>query len=169
MVEKLGHRKQIYAMRMSLINETKTNLYSSQDKSLPTVLSNQRIDTEVSPMEVESDINIHEKQIDEKLKRLDGNSQDEDNLYNATPEPVELRNGESRSQPYLANTDHSPNSPNNLVTDLPEDELDALLAEEDGPRQPKHTIDNDFKNLEEIENINFDDDEDAMAEMDLLW
>lgn len=93
---------------------------------------------------------------------------DIDDLYDATPRPAQRTSAEVDSQDSLFGRGPSLFGPAKTVDDgPPEDDLDALLAEEEMMQaetakvQPAATINKVTDN--------FDDEMEAMAEMDNLW
>lgn len=163
-------------MRMEWINEGKPkqpveddNLYN-EPQIEPREPSRQS--TRIAP--------IFERQTTETLKTpaTRNSNNDEDDIYRATPGTTKessglaasLFGGDSGNSNSNSNSIFGPKKPAEPVDDgPPEDDLDALFAEEDflsGPSAskavPTHPTQHD----------NFDDDEEAMAEMggmDEMW
>lgn len=159
-VEKLGHKKQIQTMRLSWINESKTDYLStnngSRDKN---PASHHEISETTITRPFEDDLSINQKNIDNIAQ---------DDLYEATPHPVSSRDTNS-----LSPSKSSTLNPTLLLEEnedqVPEDELDILMAEgEELPKSAQADIQM-ASSTSRDQNICFDDDEEAMHEMDLEW
>jgi replication fork protection complex subunit Csm3/Swi3 len=177
MVEKTGHKKMMQAARMEWINERKPRSLVHEDSlfdepALPQRETGNREQTasRVAP--------IFEKSATERPKTPAPSAEAnvENDLYDATPRPT-------RQQPAEAATPQTISvsggqrifgpaktvAPNDAP---PEDDLDALLAEEEalqaasGNVQPATAA----KKVLQVE-PNFDDEMEAMAEMDMdgIW
>jgi replication fork protection complex subunit Csm3/Swi3 len=167
MVEKLGHKKRIQLMRMEWINEGKPKATEPEDdlygepQIAPRDDAKQRDSTtRIAP--------IFEKQAAERLQTPAAQPEDED-LYSATPaasrttqKPVDSLFGGGEVDSIFGQA----NTAKPAEDEPPEDDLDALLAEEEmfaatAPSKPSaahKTVADDFA-----------DDEEAMAEMDGMW
>jgi replication fork protection complex subunit Csm3/Swi3 len=203
MVEKTGHKKVMQSMRMEWINEGKprSSVHEGSLFDEPALHARdgerEKTASRVAP--------IFEKTMTERPKTpvaaADANM---DDLYDATPRPARRKSAEVDSQDSLFGGGASLFGPAKTVDDgPPDDELDALLAEEEmlqaGTRPPPttskvglaKTIDDELpedeldallaeeqvlqggaaKALQTVSKApdKFDDDMEAMAEMDDLW
>ena len=177
MVEKTGHKRQLQTMRMEWINEGKPRSSVHEDSifdqpSLPLREGGEREKTAptIAP--------IFQKLATERPKTPvpdGGNTEVEmDNLYDATPKPPRQTHSTADSQNSLFGGGINAAAQGSRLSandEPPEDDLDALLAAEEtiqaevtkskvgstGNKPPVPTDDS------------FDDDMEAMAEMDGLW
>jgi len=171
MVEKMGHKKQMQSMRMEWINEGKPRA-STQDDSIfdePNLpaRSDEREKTasRVAP--------IFEKTATERPKTpVVDEDAEMDDLYDATPRAPRQKSIEGGTQALLPGASASIFGPaKNVATvdEPPEDDLDALLAEEEmlqaeaAKSKPNSTAD------KPAVDASFDDEMEAMAEMDDMW
>jgi len=177
MVEKMGHKTMMRAARMEWINEGKPRSSIHEDSlfdepALPLRENGERESTAVRVAP------IFEKSATERPKTpapsADANM--EDDLYDATPRPTRQQPAEgSVSQSNSVTAGQSIFGPAKTVAPddaPPEDDLDALFAEEEalqaasGNAQPT----NAEKKAVQVE-PNFDDEMEAMAEIDMdgMW
>lgn len=168
MVERLGHKKRIQMMRMDWINEGKPRESVHEDSIFddPVLPPRQNSNNDTTATKLAP---IFERNMNEREKTPGLFVDAEDDIYNATPRiartqataPSESNNG--------ATSLFGPRRP--IVPDDPEDDLDALLAEQEteGANPTTGTIakgqDHDMTVPEE----NYDDDMEAMAEMGFEW
>lgn len=200
----MGHKKMMQSMRMEWINEGKPRSSVHEDSLFdePALPARENGEAEKTTPRVAP---MFEKAMTERPKTPVADvGADMDDLYDATPKPVRRKSAEVNSQDFLFGGGASLFGPAKAVDDgPPEDELDALLAEEEmlqfGTRAPPttstigsaKTIDNGLPEdeldallaEEEVLQVktakapqtiseaadNFDDDMEAMAEMDDLW
>lgn len=168
MVEKLGHKKRIQMMRMDWINEGKPkpvdeeNLYG--EPTIEPREDRERTATRIAP--------IFEKQTTERLKTPAGRENiDDDDIYGATPKTTQPAKNPSTS---IFGGDSGANSsifgPKEITETVedgpPEDDLDALFAEEDFMTGPSNSA---AAPARPVQQDNFDDEEEAMAEMEGMW
>ncbi|KAI0998454.1 hypothetical protein K3495_g9737 [Podosphaera aphanis] len=151
MVEKLGHKKQIQIMRTEWIK-------GPQDT--PDV-------REGGPERADQ---IDGQRTGERLNTPEISAQVEEDLYNATPRPTNPQVSHSLNLSSLSMHDirHTSRSPERAAeNDSFEDELDDLLAADSNPPLGNpHATPLVASKLTES---NFDDDEQAMAEMEMEW
>ncbi|TQS37989.1 hypothetical protein Golomagni_01518 [Golovinomyces magnicellulatus] len=156
MVEKLGHKKKVLAMRMDWINDHKSSLSFDQEEAISNT-SQTHLKTDLK--HTEDNLYGHDKIGEDSQATQPTNiMNDNDDLFEDTDKPV--------TSSYTEPLDHTTSSIRQTTThkngstihDVPDDELDALFAAETEPLSDKK----DAK-------FCFDDDEDAMAEMDMDW
>jgi replication fork protection complex subunit Csm3/Swi3 len=174
MVEKMGHKKQMQTMRMEWINEGRPRSSVHEDSifddpALPPREGDEREKTaaRMAP--------IFEKTASERPKTPAPVADAEmDDLYDATSRQPHLTREATDSQDSLFGGGRSIFGPANgtVVNDgPPEDDLDALLAEEEmmqaesSKAQPKSTA----GKAPAPQDGNFEDEMEAMAEMDDMW
>jgi replication fork protection complex subunit Csm3/Swi3 len=177
MVEKMGHKRQMQIARMEWINEGKPKSsvhedYLFDDPVLPRGESDQREKTaaRVAP--------IFEKETTERPKTPGHDADVEmDDLYDATPRAARQQTTQREAQEPIFGGGSGGTSlfgpGRSTATDdgPPEDDLDALLAEQEmmqagtAKSAPAPTTN---KTAPPEEN-NFDDEMEAMAEMDYMW
>lgn len=168
MVERLGHKKRIQMMRMNWINEGKpresVHEYSIfDDPALPPRQNsnNETPATKFAPI-FKTDLNGREK--------TPGLFVDvEDDIYNATPRIARTQ----ETIPSESNRESSSlfGPRRTIVPDDHEDDLDALLAEQE-MEAANATSGFDAESHEHdmtVPEQNYDDDMEAMAEMGLEW
>lgn len=175
MVEKAGHKKLLQVARMDWINESKPG--ASEDEVSSTTLpeTNARADAQASSNRIAP---IFENRTTERTKTpvpRDGDM-DMDDLYDATPKATrpDTHAGLPGSQDSIFGGNNQsifgPRTTAPASNQLDEDDLDALLAEEDALQTsgvgkqatvvPKPT---------ETSQDNFEDEMEAMADMDGMW
>lgn len=182
MVEKTGHKRRMQSMRMEWINEGKPRSSVHEDSifdqpALPRRENNEREKTasRIAP--------IFEKPASERpktpVREVDADAEMDD-LYDATPKATRQTQGAADSQDSLFGDRSTLPKPVNrpAANDGPdEDELDALLAEEE-MMQAEETIQakstgaglvSTASKAPAPQDDNFDDDMEAMAEMEGLW
>lgn len=156
MVEKLGHKKKVLAMRMDWINNHKSSLSFDQEEAIPnTSSSNLKTDFK----HAEDNLHSHDKIRDDSPVNQHTNIMDDNGgLFEDVEMPVASSHTEPLDQSISATRQTTSQKIDTTIHDVPEDELDALFAEEIDPLSGKK----DAK-------LCFDDDEDAMAEMEMDW
>jgi replication fork protection complex subunit Csm3/Swi3 len=174
MVEKTGHKKRMQAMRMEWINEGRPRSSVHEDSIFDEPFPPPREDggkektaPRIAP--------IFEKTASERPKTPVQDADAEmDDIYDATPREPRQTQGATDSQDSLFGERPSIFGPVKAARaddGPPEDDLDALLAEEEMMRaetaraQPVPTA---SKAPAPADN-NFDDEMEAMAEMDDMW
>ncbi|RDW62264.1 hypothetical protein BP6252_11697 [Coleophoma cylindrospora] len=173
MVEKLGHKKQIQIMRMEWINEGRPRSSVHEDAifdepALPPSEIEERIataSTRIAP--------IFEKAATQRPSTPPNADTEMDDIYNATPKPT--RNTQTNAPGAQASIFGGGNTsifgPAIPVDDgPPEDDLDALLAEEEemlqnAPKSAPATS----RAAQAPAADDFEDEMDAMAGMDDPW
>lgn len=162
MIEKLGHTKRLQTMRREWIHDGKPseslqtseiNLQKSASETPVTELSKDMPSTAV---------------LSERLKTpsiLD--DIEDDDLYAATPKQAEKEGLLNRP----VSGSHNPStSVGEAVGDLPPvDDLDALMAEEEANPTSKRTGSPTSYKHNPREEHNFDDEMEAMRDMDDIW
>ncbi|POS85676.1 hypothetical protein EPUL_001959 [Erysiphe pulchra] len=155
LVEKLGHKKTIQTMRMSWINESKVSS-TINNKSRNENPSSQHENSETTVINPSEDIlPVSQENID-VMADVD--------LYDATPPPMSPVDAVSLS-PSISIPDQ-PRLSEKKSDEVPEDELDALMAE--GVKLSKGEVKMAYS-TDKNEKVCFDDEEEAMAEMDMEW
>jgi replication fork protection complex subunit Csm3/Swi3 len=164
MVEKLGHKKRIQMMRMDWINEGKLKEPVQEDSIFdePMLPPREVSDRNNAPPRVAP---IFEKSQIERPKTPDVNGDSEDNLYDATPKILRTQINESAASAAEGGSLFGPRK--TAVPKEPEDDLDALLAEQEmeemnAGKRPGATIQGHSMTAPEPD---FDDEMEAMAEM----
>lgn len=166
MVEKLGHKKRVQMMRMEWINEGRPKPVEDNIYDEPQVEPREpeRQSTKVAP--------IFEKQATDRLETPATRDNDNGDIYGATPKPtietstlaVSLFGGD----PVTSGSTAGPKRTTETAEDgPPEDDLDALFAEDDFLSGPSTS-----KAAPTHQQDAFDDDEEAMAKMggmDDMW
>ncbi|SZF01661.1 unnamed protein product [Blumeria hordei] len=157
MVEKLGHKKRIQAMRMEWINEGNPNLQPYLDASASESQTQCIGVTAVEENSPETGEDVSKRIRDEK-QSTPIREQPEEDIYSATPKTQTQRSKNTPEQSKIASEKLG-----TLVDEEPvDDELDALLA--GFSAKPHHDL-----ATTTVQNNDFEDDEEAMAEMDMEW
>ncbi|RKF58494.1 Chromosome segregation in meiosis protein 3 [Erysiphe neolycopersici] len=159
LVEKLGHKKTIQAMRMSWINESKLSSIANNEPRSENP-SARKENSETTSLNLSDDIL--------PVSQENMNVVAEDDLYDATPQPMSPRDSETLS-PSISILDQPAFLSEKNTNEVPDDELDTLMAE--GVELSKKAQ-ADVKmaySTDRNKNLCFDDEEEAMAEMDLEW
>ena len=170
MIEKLGHSKRMQVMRKEWINEAKAKdtRLENGEKARPSASVPERL--KESALESSSEHQGQSSKI--------GGSQDQSPALAAGPggSNVKQRGFETSADDSLFLSDDEDtartatrNATKDAARDVQvEDDLDALLAEEDARHDPteviRHQADLTAPKLD-----NFDDEEEAMADMDDFW
>lgn len=167
MVEKMGHKKMMQSMRMEWINEGKPHNSTAEDSIFdePTLPTQEIGETEKTATRIAP---IFEKSTTERPKTpaID-DDMDMDDLYDATPK------ASRQNQPQIDSQDSifggasifGPAKTTAVDDGLPEDDLDALLAEEESLQADTAKAPAPAAKAAD----GFDDEMEAMAEMDGLW
>jgi replication fork protection complex subunit Csm3/Swi3 len=172
MIEKTGHKRIVQDARMGWINEGKPRASVHEhslfeEPELPSMTGDQEPTvTRVAP--------IFERIPAERPKTPTADvSMDDDDLYNATPK-AQIRDldqgAETRNSIFGGSQGLFGPAKSVIDESIPEDDLDALLAEEEalhtasGNKQPEIS---GQKALPAEDN--FDDEMEAMAEMEGMW
>lgn len=170
MIEKLGHSKRMQVMRKEWINECKAKDIRLEDgeKARASASVPERL-KEPAPRS-SSD---HQGQSSEM-----GGSQDQSPVLAAGSggSNVKQRGFETSADDslFLSDDEDTAKTGTGNVTkdsareDLVEDDLDALLAEEDAPHDPTELV-RQQASLSAPKVDDFDDEEEAMADMDGFW
>ena len=132
MVEKMGHKKMMQNARMEWINEGKPHSGVHEDSlfdepELPARPKEKSVERQTAGIFERAKEGAREKETTPRNETGGGLFGDDDDLYDATPKPT-------RTQPVAAGGGTSLFGPakNTLVDDgPPEDDLDALLAQEE--------------------------------------
>jgi replication fork protection complex subunit Csm3/Swi3 len=174
MVEKMGHKKRIQVMRMEWINEGKpfSEAESLFDRPPLPVRENEREKTapRIAP--------IFEKRGSERPKTpvADDVDVDMDDLYDATPRAVRPKPSEttiSQTNSLFGGDSLFGPGKSAVEEEPPEDELDALFAEEEILQAPSTNTQSApaGKKLAVAQDGIDDDEMEAMAEMDMdgMW
>ena len=160
MIEKIGHKKQLQVMRKEWINEGKPK--DNFD------------DLELAPQAMEDHQNPsatiqHPALVDNAVGRrqtlaVDNRTEDELLGPHVTSEEVQRKKfGDiSEDSLFISDAESEDNGP-------PEDDLDALLAEDEINTQARSYAPQVHDNHDGGKGINFDDEMEAMAEMDNMW
>lgn len=169
MVEKMGHKKKIITERMNWINEGKPK--SVHQDSLfdepvlpPREYTDAEARTRIAP--------VFQSLVSQRPKTPDlFGDDDEDDIYGATPKRATQprAGGSSNTDSVYGGAQASLFGPARVVDDgPPEDDLDALMAESEallaGTENPQPS---DPKNGSTAQEDDFDDDMEAMAEMEM--
>lgn len=170
MVEKMGHKKMMQSIRMEWINEGKPHSSVHEDSLFdePTLAPRENGEREKTASRIAP---IFEKTVTERPKTPSADEDadiDMNDLYNATPRAARQETAQVDSQDSLFGGTSLFGPAKGAAADdaPPEDDLDALLAEEEmlqaeaGKTQPQP--------VNKIPG-SFDDEMEAMAEMDDLW
>lgn len=177
MVEKMGHKKMLQMARMEWINEDRPKP-DDDDDMLPPVMESVAQGTDDQPRNNSRIAPIFEKRASERPRTPAADELDAimDDLYNATPQRTrtETQAGAIDSQDSLfgggGQSIFGPKAAEPATNELDEDDLDALLAEEDALQttgRSKLTAPSTSKTVPIQES--FDDELEAMAEMDRMW
>lgn len=173
MVEKTGHKRMMQVARLEWINEGKPRSSVHEDSIFdePTLQTRDIGQSEKTPSRVAP---IFEKSADNPNPPADVENMDmdDDDLYDATPPPRQPVSGDiSQNSEHVGRTSIFGNAKSSTADDdVPEDDLDALLAEEEalqassGNMQPAVSVPK-ATSAEE----SFDDEMEAMAEMEGMW
>jgi replication fork protection complex subunit Csm3/Swi3 len=168
MVEKMGHKKMLQSMRMEWINEGKPRTSVHEDSLFdePTLPARENGERERTASRIAP---IFEKPATERPKTPAADEDaDMDDLYDATPRAARRKSVDIDSQDSVfggaslfgpAKTATADDGP-------PEDDLDALLAEEDALQAEGAKL---LPAITSKPTDSFDDEMQAMAEMDDLW
>ncbi|TAQ86626.1 hypothetical protein B7494_g5048 [Chlorociboria aeruginascens] len=169
MVEKMGHKRQLQVARMEWINEGKPKSADEDLYSEPTLPPRENEDTAEKVPRIAS---IFDRSMTQRPKTPEVNDQDLEDLYDATPRPAHRKPAEKPAEDSQRGSIFGGGSTfgEAITTDdgPPEDDLDILLAEEEvlqtvtQPTQPSAAS-------KPTQEDNFDDDMEAMAEMDDMW
>lgn len=174
MVEKMGHKKRMQAMRMEWINEGKPHSSVHEDSLFdePALLAKEAAQPEKTATRVAP---IFEKRASERPttpnRDQDMDAEMED-LYGATPQartqkPAE---GPAESELIFSNSRSIFGGGNAAAEEPPEDELDALLAEEEMLQSMSGNVQSKPVAKKVVPQGEIDEDElEAMAEMDGMW
>lgn len=163
-VEKLGHTKRMQVMRREWINEAKSKDYLAGGPTPRT----QALVVEEPGSHTQENLSNTVRTQDRPQTHI-ANDIDDDELYSATPRKLlEIRQKETRvdaDESLFVSDVENDISPSG-------DELDALLAEEDD-RDRTNASDNHVQphfpsKSKEIEPV-FDDEMEAMADMNSMW
>lgn len=167
MVEKLGHKKRIQMMRMEWINEGKPRPSEPEDEEPqsifdePTLPPREPTAARIAP--------IFERRQSERPKTpADDVPDDEEDLYGATPLANRTRPAGDQAASAVGGPGlFGPAKAGAANDEPPEDDLDALFAEGelDEPVAGSSVQPKPAPRHED----NFDDDEEAMMEMDGMW
>ena len=177
MVEKTGHKRQLQTMRMEWINEGKPRSSVHEDSifdqpSLPLREGGEREKT------APAIAHIFQKTATDRPKtpvRDGGSTEVEmDDLYDATPKaPKQIQStADSQNSLFGGGINASAKISGMSADDgPPEDDLDALLAEEETIQAEvtKSKVGSTGSKAPVPPDDSFDDDMEAMAEMDGLW
>jgi replication fork protection complex subunit Csm3/Swi3 len=174
MVEKMGHKKRLQMARMDWINEGKPHS-SVHEESLfdePTLPTDKSTERNGSVSRVAP---IFDKPATERPKtpQADADAKMED-LYDATPKSSRLAPVTQEQNSIFGGGAGAPSifgPAEGVVIDdgPPEDDLDALLAEEEAIQAEKAKAQQTSSKESKPQEDNFDDDMEAMAEMDDMW
>jgi replication fork protection complex subunit Csm3/Swi3 len=171
MVEKMGHKNRMKMMRMEWINEGKSKAVHEDslfdEPVLPPRENGEREKTAPRVAPIFANLTIKRPKTP-----VPGEDVEMDDLYDATPRVLRQREAETRpgaadSQDSLFGGGASIFGPAKTTTvgeEYPEDDLDALLAEEE-PTKPISTVNKSLAPQE----VEFDDEMEAMAEMESMW
>jgi replication fork protection complex subunit Csm3/Swi3 len=167
MVEKLGHKKRIQMMRIDWINEGKPKEPVQEDSLFdePMLPPREVSDRNNAPPRVAP---IFEKSRTERPKTPDINGDSDEDLYDATPR-IPRTQGHEPTIPAAEGSLFGPRK--TAVPEEPDDDLDALLAEQDmeemsaekraGATSQDHSM--------AAPEPDFDDEMEAMAEMGEMY
>ncbi len=164
MVEKLGHKKRMQMMRMDWINEGKPK-DPVQDDSIfdePMLPPREVSDRNNAPPRVAP---IFEKSQIQRPKTPDVNGDSDDDLYDATPRISRTQVNESAVPAAEGGSLFGPRK--TAVPNEPEDDLDALLAEQEMEEMSVQKIPGGTSqdHIMSAPEPDFDDEMEAMAEM----
>ena len=196
MVEKMGHKKRMQVMRMEWINEgrPRSSVHEESVFDEPGPPPRENIDT-AEPVTRIAPIFKAKESERPKTPEIDFRM---DDIYDATPKPVQRTPVEADSQPdsIFGGGNTSIFGPARIVDDAPpEDELDALLAEEEmmqtSSENAKPVLTDDGPPDDDLDALlaasgtatsvltgagaaisneeDFDDEMEAMAEMEGMW
>jgi replication fork protection complex subunit Csm3/Swi3 len=155
MIEKLGHKKRMQVMRMNWISEGKPKpIHEDSLFDDPVVPPRERSQ---APTRIDPIFEI------ERLKTPEVN--EDIDIYSATP--IALRAQVGRTDPAEGDSLSKPRN-TATVSDEPEDDLDALLEQEMGSINPSLATDSQGQAMGVVEH-DFEDDLEAMAEMEGMW
>jgi replication fork protection complex subunit Csm3/Swi3 len=177
MVEKMGHKRMLQVARMEWINEGRPKP-DEDDDILPPVSNNTAQGDEPVERSTSRIAPIFEKRASERPKTPAGDDLDAimDDLYDATPQrPRSARQaGPLGAQASLFGAENSaslfgPKKTTTETNELDEDDLDALLAEEDALQAAGGASKQSVAPSKDPAPDSFDDEMEAMAEMDGMW
>lgn len=158
LVEKLGHKKTLQAMRMSWINESKVSSTTNNESPDKNPSFQQKNSETININHSEDILAVSQENVDVIS----------DDLYGATPQPMSSRDPKSLS-PSISILDHPASFSGIKSDEVPEDELDTLMAEEAEHSKSAQANAKMAYFTDKNKNLCFDDEEEAMAEMDLEW
>ena len=171
----MGHKKRMHVMRMEWIDEGKPRSSVHEDPIFddPALHPRENGEREKTATRVAP---IFEKAATERPKTPQANGDAEmDDIYDATPRPARQQLPESGPEPDLlfkgAGSIFGPAKTAVVDDGPPEDDLDALLAEEEmlqassGNAQPAPAV----SKAPVAQEDTFDDEMEAMAEMESMW
>lgn len=164
MVEKLGHKKRVHAMRMNWINEGKPKDSLPDDSIFDEPVLPPR-DAPSRAETVKRIAPIFEKNQTERPSTPDINEGHDEDIYDATPRISRTRADESSVSAAESNSIFGPKRV--AVPEEPEDDLDALLAEQEiGEMNVEKRLNVTSQDqIMTAQEPNFDDEMEAMAEM----
>jgi len=159
-IEKLGHRKRMQVMRREWINEGKPSEKFGDDASFSAMGSDQSQQT----TEEITATGLPNHPAREEQTRLDNN--EDEGLYSATPlsmaEGVKKSPNDTKASDSLFISDDDGEQP-------PEDDLDALLAEDEALRTGKSISSGEGPSAEIGLEDNYEDELEVLADMDGMW
>lgn len=162
MIEKLGHSKRIQVMRREWINEGKCR-EGFGDEDVPQA---DRKATKASEVENTAPATHQNHALVESRSRPSSSPTDED-LYGATP-PPQLNNSNQDLATETTGINEAPTDDGDSA--IPEDDLDALLAESAPDNQKIYSAESSRQGTTLADrNDEFDAEMEAMAEMDDMW
>jgi replication fork protection complex subunit Csm3/Swi3 len=163
MVEKLGHKKRIQMMRMDWINEGKPKDPVQEDSIFdePMLPPREVPDRNNAPPRIAP---IFEKAQIERPKTPDVNGDSDEDIYDATPR---ISRAQINEPAVSAAGGGSLFGPKTAVPDEPEDDLDALLAEQEMEEMNAQKLGGAVNQNHSMmaPEPDFDDEMEAMAEM----
>jgi replication fork protection complex subunit Csm3/Swi3 len=174
MVEKMGHKRQMQIARMEWINEGRPKAHVDEDAMFdePTISAEENAQREKTASRIAP---IFEKTATERSKTPAADvDEDMEDLYNATPKAARQTATETQASVFGGGSGGSLFGPAKSATvddGFPEDDLDALLAEQEmmEAETSKAVPVKTASKAAPPEEDNFDDEMEAMAEMDGMW
>ena len=160
MIEKLGHKKQLQIMRKEWINEGKPKEKYSENE-VSSELPNRRQD---SPSAIQRPTSADDT-AQRPEEELAGDWTDDDIFGpQVSAKAMKERRAEDTSKDslFIGNEEMGNDAP-------PEDDLDALLAEDEVNAQTTSTASREQNNKSRSEDVNFDDEMEVMAGLDDMW
>lgn len=174
MVEKIGHKRQLQTMRMEWINESKPKSSVLDDSlfdqpNLPPRLTSgqEKPDPPIA--------SIFQKAATNRLKTPVPNSNAEmemNDLYDATPKAPRQNQAATQSQNSIFGGGMAASGSVDVTVHAdgtPEDDLDALLAEAETMQAESSRLTITSGSKSAAQEDSFEDDMEAMAEMEGLW